>query len=270
MYNMLSLLGMAVVANGLALSSAVGVEIVAHRGASYDAPENTIAAFRLAWEQGADGAEGDFYLSADGHIVCLHDRSLKRTAGSDRVVDKVPLNELKRFDVGKWKAAKYEGERIPTLVEVFEIVPEGKTLLIEVKCGPEIVPQLKMDIDVSAISKDQLEIIAFNAEVIAACRKALPDVKAHWLTSWRESEAGFEPSEADVLATLKRVNASGLDASANPNILTEAFRNRLEEQGYELHCWTVNDPALAKKMIDAGVKSITTDRPGWLREQLGK
>src|SRR6187402_1705451 len=80
--------------------------IVAHRGASYDAPENTLAAFKLAFEQGADGVEADFYLSSDGEIVCCHDKDTQRTAGVKHVINKTPLKVLRTLDVGRWKNKK--------------------------------------------------------------------------------------------------------------------------------------------------------------------
>ena len=112
-----------------------GQEIVAHRGASFDAPENTLAAFRLAWEQGADAVEGDFYLTADQQIVCLHDKDTKRTAPNQtsRVVSKSTLAELQQLDVGSWKAEKYKGEKIPTLQEVLKVIPANKKILIEIE-----------------------------------------------------------------------------------------------------------------------------------------
>src|SRR6185369_848081 len=88
--------------------------LIAHRGASRDAPENTLAAFRLAWQQGADGIEADFRLTRDGRVVCLHDASTGRTAGVDLAVAEASLEELKRLDVGGWKGARWAGERIPT------------------------------------------------------------------------------------------------------------------------------------------------------------
>ena len=83
--------------------------VVAHRGASYDAPENTMPAFKLAWEQGADAIEGDFLLTKDGHIVCIHDRTTKRFCDQDLVVSKSTLKQLKALDVVSWKNEKYEG-----------------------------------------------------------------------------------------------------------------------------------------------------------------
>lgn len=84
--------------------------IVAHRGASHDAPENTLPAFELAWEQGADAIEGDFHLTRDGHIICLHDKDTKRTAGVKLVVKNSPLAELRKLDVGEWKDPRFKTE----------------------------------------------------------------------------------------------------------------------------------------------------------------
>src|SRR5215218_10073762 len=98
-----------------ALSSpASGQLIIAHRGASHDAPENTIAAYKLAIEQGADGFEGDYWLGAGGHIMCLHDADTKRVGGKKLSVTKAPFDQLRALDVGSWKDAKWHGEKIPT------------------------------------------------------------------------------------------------------------------------------------------------------------
>ena len=117
-----------------------GTEIIAHRGASGEAPENTLAAFRRAFAQGADGIEGDFRLTRDGEIVCLHDATTGRTAGADLVVADTDLARLRALDVGAWKGPQWAGERIPTLAEVLGLVPAGKRLYIELKSGLEILP----------------------------------------------------------------------------------------------------------------------------------
>jgi hypothetical protein len=104
-------------------SSASGQLIVGHRGASHDAPENTIAAYKLAIEQGADAFEGDYWLGADGHIMCLHDADTKRVGGKKLSVTKAPFDELRALDVGSWKDPKWHGEKIPTLDEVEEVFP---------------------------------------------------------------------------------------------------------------------------------------------------
>lgn len=244
--------------------------IVAHRGASADAPENTLAAFELAWLRGADAVEGDFYLSRDGHLVCIHDRSTKRTAGVDLPVAETPLRRLRELDVGAWKGARYRGERIPTIDEVLAAIPRGKRIFIEVKCGPEAVPALRRAIDGSGLLPWQTVIISFDASVVARSRESMPGIAAHWITGFRQDKetGAWTPSHDEILSTLERVKASGLDAQAQPEMLDARLVRRLRSRGLEVHCWTVNAPALAAHVQRLGVDSITTDRPGLLRSTL--
>ena len=246
--------------------------IVGHRGASHDAPENTLAAFHLAWEQGADAIEGDFYLTGDGKIICHHDKDTKRTGkgGPKVAIAKSTLELLRTYDVGTWKHEKYAGEKMPTLSEVLAVVPEGKIFLIEIKCGPEIVPALKQEILSSGILLERLRVIAFDSEVIAATKEALPELKAYWLTSFKQNAVtrSWSPSIESIVSTLKSIKADGLDCKAELKVVDEAFVKALREAGMEFHVWTVNDPATAKRLQELGVDSITTDRPAYLREML--
>ena len=97
-------------------------------------------AFRLAWEQDADGVEGDFYLTADRQIVCTHDDETTRVAGKQLFVEKSTAAHLQALDVGAWKHAKFKGERMPLLSDVLRTVPEGKAIVIELKSKKHIVP----------------------------------------------------------------------------------------------------------------------------------
>ena len=107
--------------------------IIAHRGASFDAPENTLAAVNLAWQQNADAVEVDVHLSRDGHLFVIHDADTRRTTGLDRKVAQLKLPQLPRHDAGRWKGAQWRGEKIPTLDEVLATVPRGKKIFIEIK-----------------------------------------------------------------------------------------------------------------------------------------
>lgn len=247
------------------------MEIIGHRGASHDAPENTLASINLAWEQGADAAEFDVYLSKDGKIVVIHDRDTKRVAGVDRRVVDQTLDELRALDVGKWKNAKFIDEKIPTLAEVLKTVPAGKRVFIEVKCGPEIVPELKREISTAKLKPEQTAIISFAAEVVAAAKKELPKLKAYWIVSVNPGKK--KPAKVwtieELIAKGTEVKADGLDLSADPMITTE-FVKKAKAAKLPIYVWTVNDAVLAKQMIAAGVVGIATDRPGWLREQLAR
>src|SRR5690606_5583846 len=129
----------------LLLSSvpAGATEIVAHRGASHDAPENTVRAVRLGWEQKADACEIDIRLSSDGKIVLLHDTDTKRTAGAEHVASKTPLADLVKLDAGSWKGEEFKGELLPSLDDLLKVVPAGERLYIEIKTGAEIMPELE-------------------------------------------------------------------------------------------------------------------------------
>jgi glycerophosphoryl diester phosphodiesterase len=245
--------------------------IVAHRGASAAAPENTLAAFKLAWQRGADAIEGDFYLSKDKQIVCIHDRNTKRTAPEQPVRDvaDTTLEQLRTLDVGRWKAERFAGEKIPTLAEVLATVPKGKQIFVEVKCGPEIVPYLKPVLEDSDLTAEQIAIICFNRQVVAEVREQLPQYRVNWLTSYEQQQDGaWKPTPQQVIETLKACDATGLGSNGNLQVLNRPFVEKLGAAGYECHVWTINDPDVARRLSGLGVASITTDKPDTIRAVL--
>ena len=242
--------------------------VVAHRGASFDAPENTLPAFKLAWEQGADAIEGDFLLTKDGHIVCIHDLTTKRFCDQDLVVAKSTLKQLKALNVGSWKNEKYADTRIPTISEVFATVPEGKEIFVEVKCGAEIIPPLIEEIKQSKLGCKQIILICFKAEVVKSFKENLPQHKAFWLSGFKRDKKGaWNPSIESVLSTIKSSKADGLDSQ---HTIPNEFSKALLDQGYEWHAWTINDVQTAKRLAKRGIYSITTDRPKLIASGLGK
>lgn len=253
-------------------STASGQLIIGHRGASHDAPENTIPSFKLAIEQEADGFETDFYLGAGGHIMCLHDKDTERVAGKKLLVTKAPFDQLRALDVGSWKGPKWRGEKMPTMDEVLAVVPAGKKIFIELKSGSELVAPMVKAIDASSLSPEQIVLISFHADAIAECKKQMPHLKALWLCRFKKKDGGTVPPPVEeVAATLKRIHADGLDAEAVPEYVDEAFLKRLRELGCrEFSVWTVDDPKVAQFYARLGAWSITTDRPGWLRKRLGQ
>jgi glycerophosphoryl diester phosphodiesterase len=244
--------------------------IIAHRGASHDAPENTMAAFKLAIEQGADGFEADFYLGKDGHVVCLHDPDTERVAGKKLSATEAPFEELRALDVGSWKGPQWKGERMPILEEVLAAVPDGKKIFIELKSGREVVGPMTKVIAASKLSPEQIVVISFHAEAIAECKKQLPNIKALWLCSMKKKKDGTPPPTAEhVAATLKRTGADGLDAEGVTNYFNAAYIERLRQLGCrEFHVWTIDDPQIADFYARLGAASITTNRPGWLRKEM--
>lgn len=236
-------------------------EIIAHRGASHDAPENTIAAVRLGYDQGADAVEVDIHLSKDKRIMVNHDKDTKRTAGKKLTIGETSSSELRKLDVGSWKAKSFKGEKMPFLEEVLAEVPAGKLLVIEIKAGEEIVSVLKEVIQKSGIEK-QLIIISFNKNAIIKAKNQMPEIPAYWLL---HTFKDYTADEAIEIAKANRLD--GLDV--HHPLVTDDFMQKMKNQNLEVYVYTVNDPKTARNLERLQVKGITTDRPQWLREQLG-
>lgn len=235
---------------------------IAHRGASYLAPENTVAAANLAWELGADAVEVDVYLASDNQVVVIHDKDTKRTAGgsNNMVIRNTPSLVLRNLDVGRWKGEKYTGEKIPFLSEIIETVPENRKLVIEIKSGSEIIPHLKRIVDKSG-RVDQMIFIAFGWETILETQKMFPENKCYWLSS---SKNGLKEK-------IRQAAEAGLaGVNLNFNIIDKEVVDMAKAKDLEVLTWTVNDPVVGKKMTDLGVTAITTDRPKWLKDEMAK
>jgi glycerophosphoryl diester phosphodiesterase len=158
------------------------------------------------------------------------------------------------------------------LEEVLAIVPAGKKVFLELKSAAEIVAPMAKVIAASHVSPEQIVIISFHADAIAASKKEMPHTKALWLCGMQKKKDGTPPPTVDeVAATLTRIHADGLDAEAAPDYFNAVFIQGLRELGCrEFSVWTVDDPKVARLYADLGAWSITTNRPGWLREQLKK
>lgn len=242
--------------------------IVTHRGASADAPENTLAAFRLAWDQDADAIEGDFRLTRDGQLVCLHDADTWRVAGLRRFVARSTFSKLRSLDVGSWKDSRWRGERIPTLEEVLDVLPEGKLLFAEIKSGPLAVSRIESVLRNHAAQRGQLVLISFSPAVIRAAKRTLPDVTANLLVAFSASSSRRVLLRPKLIALRAlRAGADGVGFQAHP-MAGEGLVSALRERGLGAHVWTVNDLKTAKRYARLGVDSITTDRPAYLRRAL--
>ncbi len=245
-----------------------GVEIVAHRGASFDAPENTVASAKLAWEHRADAVELDIWLTKDGQLAVIHDGNTKRTTGRDAKIASLTLAEIRQLDAGSWKSPKYAGEKIPTLDEMLATLPAGKRIFIEIKTGPEAVPELVATLKRNRIAAAQAVIISFNFESIRAAKQALTAHTALWLANKPSTDPKKpSPSLDELMAGCRRAGLDGLDLNYGWPLDAAAVK-RIRDAKLQLHVWTVDDPTVAKHWVALGVDGITTNRAGWLRQQL--
>lgn len=232
--------------------------IIAHRGSSFVAPENTVAAAKLAWQQNADAVEVDIYLSKDNRVVVMHDSNTKRTTGQDYKIAETSSEILRTLDAGLWKSEQYKGEKIPFLEEMIATVPDGKKMVIEIKCGVEVLPALKMVVNQSG-KKKQLVFIAFGWETILATKKLFPKNECFWLSS----------SANDVQAKLNEKDIRKLDGiNLGYKIIDEKVALQAKNKKLDLLAWTVDDPQEAKRLAALGVKAITTNKPDLIRSSL--
>jgi glycerophosphoryl diester phosphodiesterase len=228
--------------------------------------ENSRYAFELAWRQGADGIEGDFRLTSDNQIVCIHDESARRVSGEDLAVAETAYSRLRTLDVGAWKGPGWTGQRIPTLPEVLATLPPRGKLFLEIKCGPEILPPLASALANADLATDQLILISFSAETVAEAKKRFPGHKALWIVEFEpagKSGAG-RISLTTILKTLSSVRADGLDAQAHP-VVDAAFVEAIRKPGYELHLWSEDEVPRLVPFTGLQVDSITCNFPGSLR-----
>jgi len=261
-YALLCLLGV-----GLCAGTADAMKMVGHRGESYTAPENTLAAANLAWKNHVPAVECDIHLTKDKRIILMHDYTTKRTTGVDLKISETNSDELRKLDAGSWKDKAYAGERIPFLEESIAGIPAKGKLVVEIKCGPEILPYLSKIIADSGKAK-QIELIGFDFETMVEVKKVMPKILNFWLTGTKKNAdtGAWLPND---LALVDKVKAGGLDGiDAHSAGVTKAFADALKAAGLKLYVWTVDDPVEAKRMKDLGADALTTNRPSWMKEQL--
>lgn len=247
------------------------LEWIAHRGASFDAPENTLAAFNLAWAQGVPTVECDVYLTKDSQIVVHHDDNTLRTAGVDRLIRHQTLAELKRLDVGSWKGAFWKGEQIPTLAELLANVPVWGRICIEIKDGVDLLPHLQTVLDTCHLENDQLAIISFNYDVVVEAKKRFPGIEVLFIAELEAGSPLAQSPDAWVSHLVEKASAANLDGlSLDYSVLNKVgLIEMIKRAGLKLVVWTVNDLKDVNRLIHQGVNGITTDRAFGLRGSWG-
>ena len=229
--------------------------VVAHRGFLSRAPENTLAAYRLAIQAGADMAECDVHLTADRVPVLLHDDNLKRTTGCDAPVASLPLSEVQTLDAGSWKSPEFAAERVPTLTETLQLIHRQLRLVIEIK-STGMESEVLAAVRQAGVQPQDVMIFSFNRGVVDEIAKAEPRLPTTWLIGDLPYEEDARRAMiADALSA--RCSAIGLPrTSADPAILRLAH-----ESGLSVFVWTVNDPADMRYLLRIGVDAIITDCP---------
>ncbi len=234
------------------------MEIIAHRGALSLAPENTLAAQRLAYENGADTVECDVRISKDGVPVIIHDHHLDRTTDGTGYMASLTVEELKRLDAGSWFGAQWAGERIPTLAEMLETAKTyNRNLLLDIK-GQDIAPQVVQVIRESGISLHQISFLTWWTEMTAEYVKLLPGAKILRGPTSRPSGAAIGPDKMTG-ADFEAMRSEGVTVLCfHLGTVLPADIRRFQAAGFETSL--IYPPTkLAFYYEDAGLSSFWTD-----------
>jgi glycerophosphoryl diester phosphodiesterase len=235
----------------------------AHQGACYEAPANTLAAFLLAVELGADGIEFDVHLSSDGEVVVIHDFTVDATTDGQGPVRDKPLSALKRLDAGSWFDPAFSGERIPTLGEVIDLVGQRLLLNIELKTqslrGEGLAEAVVRIVEENHLL-ERVVISSFNPLSLWQVRRLNPSIPIGLL---------YAP---DLPLFLRRpwfrylLQPEALHPSYT--MVDDDYMRWARRQGYRVHTWTVDEPGEMWQLVQRDVDLIITNRPDLLTEVL--
>ncbi|MEL7977260.1 glycerophosphodiester phosphodiesterase family protein [Isoptericola sp. F-RaC21] len=236
--------------------------VVAHRGASADAPQNTLAAFDAAGRAGAAMIEIDVHLSADGVPMVIHDGTVDATTDGSGEVRTLTRDELQALDAGAWFGSRFAGQRIPTLSEVLDVVSQhpGLGVLCEYKgrwTAEDVAATMRVLDDERLAGR--LVVQGFDPTTVAALRDVAPQVPRSLLVEHPRDDLSALLTELDAAA----VSPGAALVADDPGLVPAAHAAGLQVFG-----WTANDEDTWRLLVDAGVDGIITDRPAALRDWL--
>lgn len=231
--------------------------VIAHRGASTYAPENTFAAFDLALDMGARHLELDVQMSSDGHLVIIHDDLVNRTSNGYGRVWKHTLAELQALDAGAWFDKKFAGEHMPTLEAVLNRYRGRAHLHVEIKGKTGGLSERTADMIRAQGWADNVTMTSFQKDKLEALRAYAPELPAGWLLRRIDDE---------VISEAKRLGIAQLCPKADA--VTPELVARLRGAGFNVRAWGVSNEELMRRMVDAGVDGMTVNFPDKLMAYL--
>ena len=241
----------------------MSIKWISHRGESIDAPENSIAAFKLSLERHTDGMECDVHLTADGKVVVAHDPTTARMGDRKLVIAKSRYEELAAVNISGADET-FPDERIPLFRDTLRLLGTDREYYVELKPGsPELVPAVAEILAGENMRPEQIVIISFDREMIKLSKQHMGQYRALWLTGMPA-----DMTAEKLIAELKDMHADGVDAFANEDLLDASFIRKLHEAGMFVAVWTVDQPGQARRFIEMGADSITSNRAAKLRSLL--
>jgi len=242
--------------------------VVAHRGASTKAPENTIDAYRLAIEEGADAIELDVHLTADGQLAVIHDETLERTTDGSGAVAALTMEQIRGFDAGATFAGgdgsfayRERGLRVPTLPEVIEWLPAEVALVIEIKARAavdEVVRLLRQAEDV----RRRASVISFDEQAVQRSRELDPELATGLLL------VPFDSFERGLVWVTEHGHTSIQPWDGDLGMDPMPLISQATAFGCRVGCYVVNDPERMQQLAAAGLWGFVTDVPEVARQAI--
>ena len=235
--------------------------LIAHRGESKDAPENTLPAYQMAVDRGF-GFECDVYLSSDNRVFSFHDSNLKRTTGVDMPCRKASWEKtVSKIDAGKWKGDEWKGTRPALLEEILTLARDGRQIYIEVKGNDgDVVPYIKEILaKQSQATPRNVLFIAFGKHACQELKKYMPEYRVYWLVGAKHGRNGPAIPAAEVITTLKELGVDGVDQKFESDVVTADYIAEIRAAGFEYHSWTIDTLNTACLAFERGAQTVTTN-----------
>lgn len=228
---------------------------IGHRGAAGTHPENTMSAFRQAVAVGAQGIELDVHLTADRQVVVIHDPFLDRTTDTEARVGDLTLAQIQQVDAGAWKGEPFKGERVPSLVDVFQWAPPGLQLYVELKGGSSVYPgieELLLELIDAHGVRDRVQFSSFDHDGLSRLRELDSTIPIGMLYNWLDDND-------DPVAKALAHKFSALHPSHK--LVTPELVAKAHAAGLTVIAWAPNEPADIARMKECGVDGIMSDYP---------
>lgn len=239
--------------------------VIAHRGASSFAPENTLASVKKAIELGADMIEVDVHLSKDNKLIVCHDANLKRTTGKDLLIKNASYNEIQKLDAGTWFSKEFIGEKIPLLEEVINTVNGKCKLLIEIKKGSKEYPGIEQLV-IELIKNLNAESFCFMHTFAQAAVFTWSAFNSNVPVSYLKVSGPFKIWTNKLMHS--RLASDSVNCYSNNyyyRFVTKRFVKKVHKHNQKIFVWTVNNKRAMKRMVKAGVDGIITNDPEVLK-----
>jgi glycerophosphoryl diester phosphodiesterase len=244
-----------------------------HRGDQEMGLQNTMSAFRGAWQNNCRGVELDVRQTKDGKLICFHDADFSKLAGDKRKVANLTYDEIKKIDISCFKHPMFKDEHPPLLEEVFAEMPKGFNLHIEVKANSvdcDFPQRLRELMQKYRVDSEQITVVSFDEDVLRNLNRKTPGIQNMWIVGLRccrnlgmGKGDDITKVEDKLIAKLKDIGCTGVSFAAGDSRIKfdRRFTDKLKKSGLQYSFWLVNDLWQLRRLAEYGAETVLSDRP---------